>query len=91
GAAAGYLAAVRRATAVPLATARTARAASHRLQALRAKVRASIASDLTTALALLDAAATGALANVAINLPDLAAAGGDTGPIDIEARALGSR
>ena len=90
-AAVGYLAAVRRATEVPLATARTARAASHRLQALRAKVRASIASDLTTALALLDAAATGALANVAINLPDLAAAGGDTGPIDIEARALGSR
>jgi glutamate formiminotransferase/formiminotetrahydrofolate cyclodeaminase len=86
---AAYRAAVFRATEVPLGTARTARAAAGRLEAVRAKVRATIASDLTTALALLEAAAVGALANVAINLPDLASTGADTSSIAAEAKTLG--
>jgi glutamate formiminotransferase / formiminotetrahydrofolate cyclodeaminase len=81
--------ATRRATEVPLATARTARADAGTLEALRPKVRATIASDLTTALSLLDSAVTGALANVAANLPDLEAAGGDTVGIRAEANSLG--
>lgn len=81
--------AIQRATEVPLATARLAHTSSERLSQIRPKVRASIASDLTTAIALLEAARTGALANVAINLPDLEGAGADVGPIRAEARSLG--
>jgi formiminotetrahydrofolate cyclodeaminase len=84
-----YRDAIRRATEVPLATARTAHAASSELESVRSKVRSSIASDLTTALALLGAARAGALANVAINLPDLEAAGLDGQSIRAEARSLG--
>jgi glutamate formiminotransferase len=83
------LAAIRAATEVPLATARTARAVATRLESVRPKVRPTIASDLTTALALLRAAVAGALSNVEINLPDLAAAGGETDAIRAEARTLG--
>ena len=49
-----------------------AREASALLEKIRSKVKATIASDLTTAMALLAAAADGALANVAINLAELA-------------------
>jgi glutamate formiminotransferase / formiminotetrahydrofolate cyclodeaminase len=83
------LAATRQATEIPLATARTARAAARTLESLRPKVRPAIASDLTTALALLAAATAGALANVATNLPDLEAAGGDATLLRAEAAALG--
>jgi len=85
---AGWLAAIRTATEVPLGTARSARAVACRLESVRAQVRPTIASDLTTALALLDAAAAGALANVEINLPDLDAAGGNTAALRAEARSL---
>ena len=81
-------AATRRATEVPLATARVARSAARTLGRMRPRVRPTIASDLTTALALLDAAATGALANVAINLPELEAAGGAAADLRAEAAAL---
>jgi glutamate formiminotransferase/formiminotetrahydrofolate cyclodeaminase len=88
GAREAYADAVRRATEVPLATARVARNAARRLESVRAKVRTTIASDLTTALALLNAAVTGALANVAINLPDLAATGASVDPYRAEAETL---
>ncbi|MCI4326935.1 MAG: cyclodeaminase/cyclohydrolase family protein [Thermoplasmata archaeon] len=81
--------AVRHATEVPLATARTARSAARTLRGLRPKVRATIASDLATALALLEAAVAGALANVQANLPDLEQAGGDSTAIRAEAGSLG--
>jgi glutamate formiminotransferase / formiminotetrahydrofolate cyclodeaminase len=82
-------AALRRATEVPLASARTAANAAGRLEALRGRVKRTIESDLTTALALLEAGRVGALSNVAINLPDLESAGGDVAAIRAEARALG--
>jgi len=66
--------ALRRSAEVPLETARMARTATGRLEAVRPKVKATIASDLTTALALLRAGVEGALANVAINLDELAKA-----------------
>ncbi|MCI4355608.1 MAG: cyclodeaminase/cyclohydrolase family protein [Thermoplasmata archaeon] len=79
-----------RATQVPLDTARTARETARLLEGLRPKVKATIASDAETALALLRAAVTGALANVAINLPDLERTGGDGRAIRDEAAALAS-
>jgi glutamate formiminotransferase / formiminotetrahydrofolate cyclodeaminase len=84
-----YRGAIRRATEVPLATARTSDSATRVLESVRPKVRPSIASDLSTALALLGAARTGALANVAINLPDFEGAGLDSAAVRAEARALG--
>jgi glutamate formiminotransferase / formiminotetrahydrofolate cyclodeaminase len=66
--------ALRRSAEVPLATARRARAVAERLERVRPKIKPTIASDLTTALALLRAGVDGALANVAINLEDLAKA-----------------
>ena len=72
--AAGVAAALRTAAEVPLETARTARHSATLLGSVRGKVKATVASDLTTALALLRAAVDGALANVEINLQDLAAA-----------------
>ncbi len=66
--------ALRRSAEVPLATAKEARSVAERLVAVRPKVKATIASDLTTALALLSAGIDGALANVVINLEDLAKA-----------------
>jgi glutamate formiminotransferase / formiminotetrahydrofolate cyclodeaminase len=70
-----YLRAVRGAAEVPLETARRAGELSHRLEGVRARTRAALASDLVTALALFRAATEGALANVSINLEDLKAAG----------------
>ena len=67
--------ALRHAAEVPLATAQQVRDAAKVLEAIRPRVKATIASDLTTALALLAAAAEGALANVAINLAELSAQG----------------
>jgi glutamate formiminotransferase/formiminotetrahydrofolate cyclodeaminase len=85
---AAYATAVRHATEVPLGVARVARGEARRLEALRPKVRATIVSDLTTALALLEAAVAGALANVAINLPDLAATGVAVDDLRAQAEAL---
>lgn len=65
--------ALRHSAEVPLATAQQAREATAVLEGIRARVKATIASDLTTALALLAAASAGALANVSINLAELSA------------------
>lgn len=81
-----YLAAVRIAAEVPLETARRARDLARRLDAVRTRTRAALASDLVTSLALFRAAAEGALANVAINLEELKSAGQ---PIDELATELG--
>jgi len=70
-----YLRAVRGAAEVPLETARHASELAGRLGAVRARTRAALASDLVTSLAMFRAATEGALANVAINLEDLKAAG----------------
>ena len=70
-----YLRAVRGAAEVPLETARHASELAGRLGAVRARTRAALASDLVTSLAMFRAATEGALANVAINLADLKAAG----------------
>lgn len=67
--------ATRRATEVPLETAELARALQKTLEAARPHLKATVESDREAADALLDAAARGAAANVAINLPDLAALG----------------
>ena len=72
---AGYVAAVRHAAEVPLETARRARELAARVDSVRTKTRAALASDLVTSLALFRAAAEGALANVSINLEDLKTAG----------------
>jgi glutamate formiminotransferase / formiminotetrahydrofolate cyclodeaminase len=66
--------ALRRSAEVPLSTAQRARGVAERLERVRGKVKPTIASDLTTALLLLRAGADGALANVQINLEDLAKA-----------------
>jgi len=75
GAQEGYLTAVRGAAEVPLETARRSVELARRLDGVRDRSRAALASDLVTSLALFRAAAEGALANVAINLDDLKAAG----------------
>jgi glutamate formiminotransferase/formiminotetrahydrofolate cyclodeaminase len=82
--------AVRRASEVPLETARLARRGHDRLLRHKTAVKPSIASDLVTALALLQAAREGALANVAINLDDLREAGLPTADLEAEMQALSS-
>ncbi len=72
---AAYVATLEGAASVPLETARRAVDLSARIEAVRARTKAALASDLVTALALLRAATEGALANVAINLEDLRAVG----------------
>jgi glutamate formiminotransferase / formiminotetrahydrofolate cyclodeaminase len=83
--------AVARAAEVPLETARRARLTARRLAEAKDGLKAALGSDLTTALALLDAAAVGALANATINLPDLERAGLPTEAIRAEIAALGAR
>ncbi len=73
-----YTAALRGAIEVPLETARTAHEVGRRLGAVRGRLKAALESDLITALALLGAGSTGALANATINLPDLGKAGVET-------------
>ncbi|MCI4323831.1 MAG: glutamate formimidoyltransferase [Thermoplasmata archaeon] len=73
--------AMRGAAEVPLETARLAVRVIGQLEANVAWMNPNLGSDLTTAISLLRAARDGALANVAINLDDLRAAGlpiGDT-------------
>jgi glutamate formiminotransferase/formiminotetrahydrofolate cyclodeaminase len=76
--------AVRQAASVPLETARTATRAITILESLRTEVKATVTSDLVTALALLRAGREGALANVAINLEDLRQAGLPVGDLSAE-------
>lgn len=74
-AARAWEAALRRAAEVPLETARLARRLEQQLELHRSATKASVGSDLVSAVALLRGAREGALANVAINLEEIAAAG----------------
>ncbi|MGA8541970.1 MAG: glutamate formimidoyltransferase [Thermoplasmata archaeon] len=85
---AAYLAALRHASSVPLETARLATSLAVALEAVRPRTKAALGSDLVTALALFRAATEGALANVAINLEDLKAAGVATGEAEAEVTRL---
>lgn len=69
----GVNAALRQATAVPLGVAENAVEARRIAASLRSITSPMMASDLTTSLALANAALTGALANVAINLDSIKA------------------
>ena len=84
----GYLRAVRGAAEVPLETARRSVDLAHRFDSVRARTRAALSSDLVTSLALFRAAAEGALANVAINLEDLKAAGQSIDDLESEVARL---
>lgn len=77
-AAAAVVAAVRHAAEVPLETARMAAESAAQLESVRPMLKAVMASDTSTALALLEAALVGAIANVEINLDDLRALGAST-------------
>lgn len=87
---AAYLGAVRHAAEVPFETARRARELAKRLDSVRARTRAALGSDLVTSLAMFQAAMEGALANVAINLEDLKAAGESTESLEAEIARLRS-
>ena len=63
---------------VPLETAQRAVDLASRLVLVGERTKAALRSDLTTSLALFRAATEGALANVAVNLDDLKAAGRPT-------------
>ena len=67
--------ALEHAATVPLETAQRAVDLAARLAAVAERTKAALRSDLTTSLALFRAATEGALANVAVNLEDLKAAG----------------
>jgi len=84
----GYLKAVRGAAEVPLETARRAVELAEQLFGVRERTRTALASDLVTSLAMFRAATEGALANVAINLEDLKAAGEPTADLDNEVARL---
>jgi len=84
----GYLQAVRGAAEVPLETARRAVGLAKQLDGVRSRTRAALGSDLVTSLALFRAAAEGALANVAINLEDLKAAGQSVEAFEAEVARL---
>ncbi|MGP8077552.1 MAG: glutamate formimidoyltransferase [Thermoplasmata archaeon] len=83
-----YLDSLRNASRVPLDTARAAVECAGALGAVRGQTKAALGSDLVTALALFRAATEGALANVAINLDDLRAAGVSTEAMDREIERL---
>lgn len=85
---AAWVEALRHAAEVPLGTARTVERARRALLSVREKVKPAIVSDLDTGVALLLAARTGALANVSVNLEDLARARVNVGPIAEEVRRL---
>ncbi|MGC2034221.1 MAG: cyclodeaminase/cyclohydrolase family protein, partial [Thermoplasmata archaeon] len=70
--------ALERAAEVPLATASMAQELIGALSEVRSQTKPALESDLVSALALLAAARDSALANVAINVPDLKEAGGST-------------
>ncbi len=86
--AAAHRAALWTAARVPLETARSSAEVASDLREVRPKTKAALSSDLTTALALLDAARLGALANAAINRDDLAAQGEAVESLTAEIREL---
>jgi len=79
------------ATEVPLTTAALARTVQARLDDLRGAIKATVESDRISALALLEAAAVGAAANVALNLADLRAMGADVGVLEQGLARVGPR
>ncbi len=83
-----YRAALQTSAEVPLETGRRARALAARLRAVGPRTRAALSSDLATSLALFGAAAEGALANVAVNVADLRAAGVPTEALEAEVARL---
>lgn len=82
------VAAVRHAAEVPLAVARRVRGAARRLTAVCERSNPNVASDLVTAVALLDAARVGALANVRINLAELRTEGRPSEEMEQEAARI---
>jgi glutamate formiminotransferase / formiminotetrahydrofolate cyclodeaminase len=85
---AAYLLALRGAAGVPLETARLCEDLAVRLEGVRGRTKTALASDLVTSLALFRAATEGALANVAVNLDDLRAAGEPTAEVEAELNRL---
>ncbi len=71
-------AALRRAAEVPLETTRLARRTADLARRVEGRIKATIASDLLSGIALAEAGATGAAANVRANLEELAKEGIDT-------------
>ncbi len=90
-AARSWKAALRRSAEVPLETAQAAVSARDLLERLAGRVKPTIASDLSTALALLEAARTGALANVRINLEEIDRAGEPASDLHAAVGRLSSR
>ena len=84
-----WTAAIRHAADVPLDTARLAWSCAGELRELADRVRLMMKSDWTTALALLNAAREGALANVVINLDDLRERSADIADLEAAVRELG--
>jgi glutamate formiminotransferase len=84
-----WTAAIRHAAEVPLDTARLAWTCARELRELADRVRPFMKSDWTTALALLNAARDGALANAVINVDDLRERGADTADLEAAIRELG--
>lgn len=85
-----FRAALLRSAEVPLATAEESVRARDVLERIRARVKPTIASDLTTALALLDAGREGALANVRINLEEIDRIGEPASDLHAALARLGS-
>ena len=83
-----YTAAIRHAADVPLETARLAWRCGGELRDLGDRVRAVMKSDWTVALAMLNAAREGGLANVLINLDDLRERGADIADLETAVREL---
>jgi glutamate formiminotransferase/formiminotetrahydrofolate cyclodeaminase len=83
-----HRAALRKATEVPLETAKLARSAADLLDRIRGRVKPTILSDLVTGHALLRAAVEGAAANVQANLKDLGTEGIDIRGLEQELRDL---
>jgi glutamate formiminotransferase/formiminotetrahydrofolate cyclodeaminase len=88
---AAYLTALRGAATVPLETARLSTELGVQLEAVGGRTKKMLSSDLVTALALFRAATEGALANVALNLDDLKAAGEPTAEVEAELLRLRSK
>ncbi|HEV2449916.1 MAG TPA: cyclodeaminase/cyclohydrolase family protein [Thermoplasmata archaeon] len=80
--------ALRRAAEVPMETARLARRLEQQIELHRSATKASVGSDLVSALALLRSAREGALANVAINVEEIAAAGLPHADLSAEAERI---
>jgi glutamate formiminotransferase / formiminotetrahydrofolate cyclodeaminase len=85
---AAWRSAVRHAAEVPLSVARRARSVADRLRRVQSSLNANVTSDFVTAVALLDAARVGALANVRVNLEELRQDGDTVSEMEQEAARL---